>query len=60
MEPIRKLFDMLNRINHTPSLSNKFKLDAKILHAEHTNAILTSPDGERTDFGKGQTSRHSN
>ena len=49
---------MLNRINNTPSFSNKNKMDAKIFHAEKTNAILTSPDGKRKDFG--QASRHSN
>ena len=60
MKSVKKWFEMLNRINHTPSVSDKFKLDAKIHHVEQTNAILTSPNGERTDFGKGQTSRHTN
>ena len=41
---------MLNRLNHTPSYSN-FKLDSKIIHKESTNAILTQPDGEKTDYG---------
>lgn len=41
---------MLNRLNKTPSHSN-FKLDAKIVHKEATNCILTTPDGKRTDYG---------
>jgi hypothetical protein len=47
---IKKLFEMLNRLNKTPSHSN-FKLDAKIVHKEATNCILTTPDGKRTDYG---------
>ena len=48
---MKKLFEMLNRLNGTPSESN-FKLDAKIIHKEHINAIITTPDGEKTDYGK--------
>jgi len=47
---IRKLFEMLNRINHTPTKSN-FKLDAKIKTTERTNAVLTSPTGKKTQIG---------
>lgn len=47
---------MLNRLNHTPSYSN-FKLDSKIIHKESTNAILTKPDGERTDYGSKSTKK---
>ncbi len=47
---------MLNRLNNTPSLSN-FKLDSKIVHKESTNAILTKPNGERTDYGSKSKNR---
>ena len=40
---MKTLFELLNRINHTPSES-KIKLDAKIKHKESTNAVLTSLD----------------
>jgi hypothetical protein len=54
---LKKLFEMLNRLNHTPSHSN-FRLDAKIVHKESTNAIVTTPDGKRTDYGaKSKTKR---
>ena len=44
---IRKMFELLNRINHTPSKSNN-KLDSQIQHKESSNAVLTSPDGKKT------------
>lgn len=47
---------MLNRLNNTPSHSN-FKLDAKIVHKESTNCILTKPDGEKTDYGHKSTKK---
>ena len=39
MESLKKMFEMLNRLNNTPSESG-FKLDAKIKHAESVNTIL--------------------
>ena len=42
-----RVFELLNRINHTPSISNS-KIDAKIKHKENVNAVLTSPDGKKT------------
>lgn len=50
----KKFFEMLNRINHTPSFSDKFRLDAKIVHHERINALLTKPDGKRVKIGKGR------
>lgn len=41
MTNIKKMFELLNRINHTPSESD-FKLDAKIKHAERINTVLRS------------------
>jgi hypothetical protein len=38
---LRKMFEMLNRINHTPSESNG-KMDSKIFHAERINTVLRS------------------
>jgi len=35
---LKKMFEMLNRLNHTPSESD-FKLDAKIKHTERINAV---------------------
>lgn len=46
---MRKLFEMLNRINHTPSIS-KFKLDAKIGHKENINVVLTKENGKTRKF----------
>lgn len=43
---IKKMFEMLNRINHTPSESNS-RQDSNIKHKEQTNAVLTSPNGEK-------------
>lgn len=43
---MRKLFEMLNRINHTPSMS-KFKLDAKVGHKESVSIIITKENGKR-------------
>ena len=51
MKSVKKWFEMLNRINHTPSVSDKFKLDAKIIHKESINAVLTQPD-KRVDIGQ--------
>ena len=36
---LKKMFEMLNRINNTPSESD-FKLDAKIKHKERINIKL--------------------
>lgn len=36
---MRKLFEMLNRINGTPSYSEP-KLDAKVRHKETVNTVL--------------------
>jgi hypothetical protein len=36
---MRKLFEMLNRINGTPSHSEP-KLDAKVRHKESVNTVL--------------------
>ena len=48
---IRKISELLNNINHTPSKSN-FKLDAKIKTTERTNAVLTSlKSGVKTKIG---------
>ena len=44
---MRKLFEMLNRLNHTPSKSND-KLNAKIGIGESVNALITSHDGHKT------------
>jgi hypothetical protein len=41
---LRKMFDMLNRINHTPSFS---KLDAKVIHHEKINAVITKDNGKK-------------
>jgi hypothetical protein len=41
---LRKMFEMLNRINHTPSFS---KLDAKVLHKEKINCVLTKENGKK-------------
>tara|TARA_B100000029_G_scaffold264040_1_gene260202 strand:+ start:1291 stop:1422 length:132 start_codon:yes stop_codon:yes gene_type:complete len=38
MESLKKMFEMLNRLNNTPSASD-FRLDAKVRHAERVNAI---------------------
>lgn len=35
---LKKMFEMLNRLNHTPSESD-FRLDAKIKHTERINAV---------------------
>jgi hypothetical protein len=35
---LKRMFEMLNRINHTPSESG-FKLDAKVKHSERVNVI---------------------
>ncbi len=37
---LKKMFEMLNRLNHTPSESG-FRLDAKIRHSEKVNHKLT-------------------
>jgi len=47
---MKKLFELLNRLNHTPSESN-FKLDSKIKTHEKTNAVLTSLNGEKKQIG---------
>jgi len=41
---LRKMFEMLNRINKTPSFS---KMDAKIKHNERINAVLTRENGKK-------------
>lgn len=38
---LKKMFEMLNRLNNTPSESG-FKLNAKIKHKERINIILKS------------------
>jgi len=38
---LRDMFDMLNRINHTPSKSHG-GIDAKVFHKERINVILRS------------------
>jgi len=43
----RKVFELLNRINHTPSISDS-KTNAKIVHVESNNVVITSPDGVKT------------
>jgi hypothetical protein len=47
---MRKLFDMLNRLNGTPSISNKFKLDAKVAHKESIDVILTKSNGKKKRY----------
>jgi len=47
----KKIFNLVNRMNHTPSQSNS-KLDAKIQHKENINALLTSLDGTKKVVGK--------
>jgi hypothetical protein len=36
---LRDMFEMLNRLNHTPSKSHG-GIDAKIFHAEKVNVVL--------------------
>ena len=36
---LRAMFEMLNRLNHTPSKSHG-GIDAKIFHAEKVNIVL--------------------
>jgi hypothetical protein len=36
---LRAMFEMLNRLNHTPSKSHG-GIDAKIFHAERINVVL--------------------
>lgn len=43
---MRKLFEMLNRINHTPSHSES-KMDAKVFHKESIDVILTKENGKK-------------
>jgi len=43
---MRKLFEMLNRINHTPSKSHG-GINAKIFHKESINVILTKENGKK-------------
>jgi hypothetical protein len=38
---LKRMFDMLNRLNHTPSESD-FRLDAKVKHSERINTVLRS------------------
>lgn len=38
---LKKMFEMLNRLNHTPSESG-FRLNAKIKHSEKINIIKRS------------------
>jgi len=40
---LRAMFEMLNRLNHTPSYSAP-KLDAKVKHKESINTILRRVD----------------
>ena len=47
---MRKLFEMLNRINKTPAISND-KLNSKIGIGESVNALITSHDGHKTKVG---------
>ena len=46
---LKRMFDMLNRLNHTPSESD-FKLDAKVLHSEKINCIVTNAKGKKKKF----------
>ena len=56
---MKKVFDMLNRINHTPSISNK-KSDSQIRHREIINGVLTSVrTGEKRNVKPGRNSRQS-
>lgn len=55
---MKKLFELLNRLNHTPSMSN-YKLDSHIRHRERTNAVLTSPNGKKIHIGKSDEDIHS-
>ena len=41
MTSIKKMFEMLNRINHSPSTSER-GIDAKVFHAERVNTVLRS------------------
>ena len=43
----KKFFEFLNRLNGTPSMSDKFKLDAKIHHKEVIDVVLTKENGKR-------------
>lgn len=43
---MRKLFEMLNRLNHTPSKAD-FGLNAKVHHKESIDAIITKDNGKR-------------
>lgn len=43
---MKKLFELLNRINHTPSHSGT-KLDAKVFHKEKINVVLTKENGKK-------------
>jgi len=50
---MRKLFELLDRINHSikPNFTkDKFKLDAKIAHKETVNCLLTNKKGKTKKF----------
>lgn len=38
MDTLKKMFEMINRLNHTPSESS-FRLDGKIKHNEKVNVV---------------------
>jgi hypothetical protein len=42
------MFELLNRLNHTPSVSHN-DLDAKLRHKQKINAILTQPGNRRVN-----------
>ncbi len=44
---MRKLFEMLNRINHTPAKSLD-KMDAQIGHKENVNVVIRNYKDEKT------------
>ena len=43
---LKRMFDMLNRLNHAPSESD-FKLNAKVRHKEKINAVITKDNGKK-------------
>ncbi len=48
MESLKRMFEMLNYINHTPSKQGG---NSTIGHKELINAVLTSPDGTKFRVG---------
>jgi hypothetical protein len=46
---MRKLFELLNRINHTPSQSHN-GMDAKVFHKESLNVVLTKENGKTKKY----------